>query len=253
MRSLLKKPILEACVDSYVSARAAAKGGADRLELCANLPIGGTTPSRFLFEQIKRDFEIEINVLIRPRFGDFLYSDEETEQICKEIELFRDLGADGVVVGALTARGELDAEKMARFLERTDGMNVTLHRAFDMTRDPFLALETAIKLGCHTILTSGQAPSALKGKELLKELFQRADGRIDMMAGSGVNSGNLRELFDHTGITTYHASAKKTLESGMEYRKAEVSMGLPSMSEYEIWQTDENEIGKCRSILHSLR
>ena len=138
--------LIEGCVDSYVSAMAAAKNGADRLELCANLSIGGTTPSQPLFEQIRRDCAVKINVLIRPRFGDFLYSRQELEEMAEEIERFRDLGANGVVIGVLTPQGELDRERMARLMDRAGGMEVTLHRAFDMTRDPGEALEDAVRL-----------------------------------------------------------------------------------------------------------
>ena len=132
--------LLEACVGSYVSSKAAYQGGADRLELCANLVIGGTTPSRALFLQVQRDFDIKINVMIRPRFGDFLYDDAELEEMCAEIASFRDLGANGVVFGVLTPEGELDEARMARLISCAGNMEVTLHRAFDMTRDPFAAL-----------------------------------------------------------------------------------------------------------------
>ena len=150
----MNHPLIEACVDSHASCMAAARGGADRLELCANLAIGGTTPSPVVFKQVKRDCDVKINVLIRPRFGDFLYSDIEMEEMCEEINAFRVLGANGVVIGALTPEGELDREKMARLMACAGSMDVTLHRAFDMTRDPFAALEAAIELGCRTILTT---------------------------------------------------------------------------------------------------
>ena len=152
----MNKPLIEACVDSYASAMAAARGGADRLELCANLAIGGTTPSLSLFRQVRRDCPVKVNVLIRPRFGDFLYDQAELEEIAEEIDAFRELGANGVVIGVLTPEGALDQAAMARLMERAGDMEVTLHRAFDMTRDPFAALEAAVSLGCRTILTSGQ-------------------------------------------------------------------------------------------------
>lgn len=244
--------LLEACVGSYESCRAACLGGADRLELCANLMIGGTTPSRALFSQVRRDFEIEINVMIRPRFGDFLYDDAELEEMCEEITAFRTLGADGVVFGVLTSDGELDEAAMQRLISCAGKMNVTLHRAFDMTRDPFSALESAVNLGCRTILTSGQAENAVKGSRLLRQLHRRADGRIDIMAGCGVNSGNILRLHEETGITSFHASAKCTLESGMKYRKDSVSMGLPSLSEYQLWKTDEQAVRACAAAVHCL-
>lgn len=249
----MNTPLIEGCVDSYASAVTAFQAGADRLELCANLAIGGTTPSPSLFQQVRRDCPIPINVLIRPRFGDFLYTEPELEEMCGEIQAFRALGANGVVIGILTPEGELDAGQMERMIVQAEDMEVTLHRAFDMTRDPFAALETAVRLGCRTILTSGQAQNAQAGRELLKKLFAQAAGRIHIMAGSGVKSGNIREIFDCTGIRVFHTSGRKgPRDSGMIYRRQTVSMGLPSLSEYEIWQTDLEEFRKCVQIVHSL-
>ena len=249
----MSQPLIEGCVDSFVSALAAVQGGADRLELCANLAIGGTTPSAALFRQIQRSCDIKINILIRPRFGDFLYSEVEMEEMEEEITQFRKLGANGVVIGTLTAQGEIDRARMGRLMDRAGEMEVTLHRAFDMTRDPFSALDTAVELGCRTILTSGQAGSALEGVELLRQLYQRAAGRIAVMAGGGVKRGNIPALYEKTGITAYHTTGRKgPVDSGMVYRKTGVSMGLPSLSEYELWQTDEEEFRSCAEIVHSL-
>ena len=246
-------PLIEGCVDSHASALAAVRGGADRLELCANLSIGGTTPSRALFRQVRRDCPVRINVLIRPRFGDFLYSPAELEEMEEEIDAFRALEADGVVLGVLTPGGELDGGAMARLMARAEGLEVTLHRAFDMTRDPFAALEEAVRLGCGTILTSGQAPSAPEGQALLRELFIRGAGRIDLMAGAGVKRQNILEIHGNTGIRVFHTSARTgAADSGMVYRREGVSMGLPTLSEYEVWRTDEREFRACAEIVHSL-
>jgi len=248
----MNKPLIEACVDSYASCMAAAKGGADRLELCANLAIGGTTPSAAVFKQVKRDCGVKINVLIRPRFGDFLYTEPEMEEMCEEIRMFRDLGANGVVIGTLTPDGELDQEKMRRLMDCAGGIDVTLHRAFDMTRDPYAALEAAIALGCRTILTSGQEKDVVAGKDTLKEIYAKAAGRIDIMAGCGVKKWNIQEIHDHTGIVVFHTTGRKApLDSGMVYRKSTVFMGLPSLSEYEIWQTDEQEFRECAQVVHA--
>jgi len=247
------KYILEACVDSAESAAAAVRGGADRLELCANLIIGGTTPEQALYEKVRELTETRIHVLIRPRYGDFLYTEHEFEIIARSVELYRNLGADGVVVGCLLADGGLDRERMERLRELAGPMHMTLHRAFDMTRDPFAALETAVRLGCTTILTSGQAPSAPAGQDLLQKLFQQAAGRLDLMAGAGVKKDNIRELFTHTGIRVFHTSGRTgPADSGMTYRKETVSMGLPSLSEYELWRTDEDEFRACAELVHSL-
>ena len=248
----MNKPLIEACVDSYASCMAAAKGGADRLELCANLAIGGTTPSAAVFKQVKRDCDVKINVLIRPRFGDFLYTEPEMEEMCEEIKMFRDLGANGVVIGTLTPEGMLDEEKMRRLMDCAGGIDVTLHRAFDMTCDPIASLETAIALGCRTILTSGQEKDAAAGKDTLKAIYAKAAGRIDIMAGCGVKKWNIQEIHDHTGIVVFHTTGRKEpINSGMVYRKSTVFMGLPSLSEYEIWQTDEQEFRECAQIVHS--
>ncbi len=248
----MNKPLIEACVDSYASCMAAAKGGADRLELCANLAIGGTTPSAAVFKQVQRDCDVKINVLIRPRFGDFLYTEPEMEEMCEEIKMFRDLGANGVVIGTLTPDGQLDLEKMRRLMDCAGGIDVTLHRAFDMTRDPYETLEAAVSLGCKTILTSGQEKDVVAGKDTLKGVYAKAAGRIDIMAGCGVKKWNIQEIHDHTGIIVFHTTGRKDpLDSGMVYRKSTVFMGLPSLSEYEVWQTDEQEFRECAQIVHA--
>ena len=249
----MSKPLIEGCVDSYASAMAAAGAGADRLELCANLAIGGTTPSPALFKQVQRDCDVPVNVLIRPRFGDFLYSRPEMEEMCTEIQAFRSLGANGVVIGVLTAEGALDRDNMRRLMDCAGDMEVTLHRAFDMTRDPLAALEDAVALGCRTILTSGQAASAPAGLEVLRALHTRAAGRIDVCAGCGVRKENIQAIYDGAGITSFHTTGRGApLSSGMVYRKAGVSMGLPSLSEYEIWRTDPEEFRACAEIVHGL-
>ena len=170
----------------------------------------------------------------------------------KSIQMFRELGANGVVIGVLTPEGTLDRERMSALMAQAGDMEVTLHRAFDMTRDPYAALETAIELGCTTILTSGQASDVVAGKDILKEVYAKAAGRIDIMAGCGVKKWNIQEIHDHTGIRVFHTTGRKgVLDSGMVYRKSTVSMGLPSLSEYEIWQTDEQEFRECAQIVHA--
>lgn len=215
----MNTPLIEACVDSYASCRAAYRGGADRLELCAHLVIGGTTPSTALFRQVQRDIPVKTNILIRPRFGDFLYSKEELEQMCEEIQMYRELGANGVVIGALTPDGDLDLDAMRRLMNCAGNMDVTLHRAFDMTRDPFAAMEDAIRLGCKTILTSGQQKDPLTGAELLRELFEKADDRIDIMAGCGVKNGTFRRS------TTKPASWSSTRPAARACWTAECATG----------------------------
>ena len=166
----MKDYILETCVDSVESAMAAAEGGADRLELCSNLIIGGATPGPWLFEEIRKRSDIRIHALIRPRFGDFCYTDAEFSMIRNAVKDFRKMGAEGVVVGILKPDGTLNMEQMKELMDAAGDMSVTLHRAFDVCADPIEAMEQAISLGIDTILTSGQKNTCLQGAELLKEL-----------------------------------------------------------------------------------
>lgn len=252
MRKERKNYLLEACVDSVESALAAARGGADRLELCGNLIIGGTTPSPAVFETIRENSDIRIHALIRPRFGDFCYTDYEFEVIRREVRLFRRMGADGVVIGILRPDGTLNLEQMKRLMEEAEGMSVTLHRAFDVCRDPYEALEQVKALGIHTVLTSGQGNTCGEGREVLKNLVQQAGNGLSIMVGSGVNAEVIREMADYTGATAFHMSGKETLESDMEYRREGVCMGLPVASEYVLWRTKEEEIRRARRVLDGL-
>lgn len=239
--------LLECCVDSVESALEAVRGGADRLELCGNLLIGGTTPDRMLFLRVKELVSIPVNVLLRPRFGDFCYTGEEFRILEEDVRWFAAAGADGIVTGVLRPDGTVDESRMERLMKAAAGLPVTFHRAFDVTRDPFEALEACRHLGVTTILTSGQRETALLGKELLRELAQRA-GEITIMAGSGVNAGTLPELLE-TGVEVYHMSAKKVVDSEMTFRKEGVPMGLPMMSEYVIWRCDGDEVARAKEIL----
>lgn len=244
-----KNYILECCVDSVESAINAANGGATRLELCSNLVIGGTTPDVALVKEIRKYTDIRIHALIRPRFGDFCYSRHEMEIMKMQIRALKEAGVEGVVIGILDVDGNLNVEAMQELLQEAEGLSVTLHRAFDMCRDPFEALEQAINLGIDTILTSGQKQSAWDGRELLQQLIEKADGRMDIMAGAGISAQTIAQLIPVTGGTSYHMSGKVTLDSPMRYRKTEVSMGLPSLSEYEIWQTSEGIVKEAKEVL----
>lgn len=241
--------ILEACVDSVESALAAARGGASRLELCGSLVIGGTTPNPWLFQEIRKHTDIRIHVLIRPRFGDFCYTNEEFVLIREAVKEFRKLGAEGVVIGCLKPDGTMNMEQMKILMEEADGMSVTLHRAFDVCADPYETMEQAISLGIDTILTSGQKNVCTLGTDLLRELVEKSAGRIKIQVGSGVNAAVIREIYPKTGATAFHMSGKKTLDSEMKYRKEGVNMGLPSLSEFEVWRTDETAIREARQVL----
>ncbi|MDD2968809.1 MAG: copper homeostasis protein CutC [Lachnospiraceae bacterium] len=247
------KMILEACVDSVESAIAAQSGGADRLELCSDLIIGGTTPSLELYREVRKHVTIPIHILIRPRFGDFLYSDYEFNIMCHNVEAFQRAGAEGIVIGMLNPEGKLDLEKMKELIKNAAGMSVTLHRAFDMSFNLMESLQSAIELGITTILTSGGEESASQGLETLRELQMQASGRIQIMAGAGVNADTILKLHKLTGIFTFHMSGKKVLDSKMIYRNERINMGLPGISEYKIWQTSEAEIRSARNIIDQLQ
>ena len=247
--------ILECCVDSAESALEAAKGGADRLELCAALVIGGISPSLALFEQIRKYSGIPIRVLLRPRFGDFLYTAHEIEIIKREIALFGEAGAEGVVIGCLSEDGDLDMGQMKELVREADGMKVTLHRAFDLCRDPFRTYQEAGELGIDTILTSGQRNSCLEGIGLLRELgeLQKSQMGPKIMAGAGVTPDVIRKFLEQTDVTSYHLSAKRVMDSGMRYRREGVPMGLPAMSEYSVFRTDGQVVEQAKKILEEHR
>lgn len=237
--------ILEACVDSLESALAAERGGATRLELCENLIIGGTTPSPAFFRQIRSEVMIPIHILVRPRFGDFLYSDKEMERMCAEIAELAQAGGEAFVIGALQSNGDLDREAIQKMMAAAKGARFTLHRAFDMCRDMSLALEEAIALGFSSILTSGGRGSACEGANQIAALERASAGRIEILVGAGVNAKTIADLKEKTGARAFHMSGKSVIESRMEYRNEHVSMGLPGFSEYEIYVTDEGEIRRA--------
>lgn len=249
----MSQKILEVCVDSVASAIAAQNGGASRVELCANLIIGGTTPSIALFEEVRKNITIPIHVLIRPRFGDFCYDKWEYEVVKKEVIMFREAGADAIVIGCLTVDGRLDEERMTELIALARPAKVTLHRAFDVCCDPFEALLLSHKLGIDTILTSGQESSSLKGLSLIQELCERArelqGHKVEIMAGAGINSLVIETFLNQTQVTAFHMSGKEVMNSNMIYRKEGVPMGLPGFSEFEIWKTSEKEVRKAVQVL----
>ncbi|MDO5361432.1 MAG: copper homeostasis protein CutC [Eubacteriales bacterium] len=248
----MKDYILEACVDSVESALAAAEGGATRLELCSNLIIGGTTPSPWLFKEIRKHTDIRIHALIRPRFGDFCYTDSEFAIIKQAVADFRELGAEGVVIGVLKPDGTLNMEQMKELMDAAGDMSVTLHRAFDVCVDPYETMEQAIELGIDTILTSGQKNVCTEGAELLRNLVEKSKDRITIQVGSGVGADVIRKMYPLTGAKAYHMSGKVTLDSVMEYRKEGVNMGLPTLSEFEVWRTDAEKIKAAKKVLEEL-
>ncbi len=221
----MKEILLEVCIDSVASAIAAEEGGAQRVELCANLFAGGTTPNYGMIKKIRDLIEIDLNVMIRPRGGDFCYSDLEFEVMKENVIMAKELGVDGVVLGILNPDGSIDMERTKALVELARPMSVTFHRAFDMTVDPHSALEDIISLDIDRLLTSGQETSALLGSDLIAELIQEATGRIIIMPGAGIRERNIDKLIQLTQAQEYHVSARKRVPSRMEYRKQDIFMG----------------------------
>lgn len=246
------KYILECCVDSTESAIIATKAGASRLELCSNLIIGGTTPSLSLFGQIRKQCSTRIHVLIRPRFGDFCYTENEIDIMCDEIRNFKEAGAEGIVIGALNPDGSVNWTAMDRMIEAGKGMWITMHRAFDVCKDPFTELENCIKHGVSCILTSGQENNAIDGTACIKELIEKSKGHIQILIGSGVSASVIEPLYRSTGATAYHMSGKEVLDSAMIYRKDNVYMGLDGLSEYSIWRTKKENVEDAVQVLNRL-
>ena len=248
----MKKYLLEICVDSFESARRASEAGADRLELCGDLLVGGVTPSPFLIEQVVSRIKTPVNVLLRPRFGDFCFTDEEKEVLLKEIAFCAKAGANGVVIGALTPEGDLDVPFLSQCMAAAGDLDVTLHRCFDVCRDPFEALDTACDLGLQTILTSGLSKTAPLGIMKLQKLRKAAADRIHLMAGSGVSAASIEMLHREAGICHFHMSAKRSEPGPMVFRREGVPMGLPMASEFDRQYADSAAIRAARTVLDSL-
>lgn len=236
--------IIEICANSAQSCVEAEAGGAKRVELCAGIPEGGTTPSYGEIRMAQRlTSKIDINVIIRPRGGDFLYTEAEIGSMLLDIELCKQLGVHGVVFGCLTKEGDIDVPLMRRLIETAAPLSVTCHRAFDVCRDPFRAMEKLIDLGCDRILTSGQQSDAVKGIPMIKQLVERADDRIIIMPGCGVREENIALIEQETGAKEFHTSARSVLYSRMEYRNEQVPMGSNVVtSEFETVQTDREKV-----------
>lgn len=212
---------LEICAADIHSVLAAKRAGADRVELCSALEIGGLTPSEGLIRAAVSS-GIAVNVLIRPRPGDFLYSEAEIEVMERDVERAAEIGVNGVVIGALRRDGTIDLDVCRRLIAKAGGVEVTFHRAIDRCRDMEEGIEAIIKLGCARVLTSGGRPSALEGAEMIKRMVDRAGERLVVMAGSGVTSENVLEIVERTGVREVHASAKGVVESGMVYRNSQM-------------------------------
>lgn len=246
------KKILEVCVDSLASARAAAEGGADRLELCSALAVGGLSPYLELLEQIKRSYDLPVRCLMRPRAGDFLYTKEEIELLCAQMGNLCAAGADGFVLGALTPEGDLDEAAVCRMLETCQGKPVTLHRCIDVARDPEQVYRRAAALGLDTVLTSGAAASCQEGTSTLARLLALRDemNGPEVLIGAGVNAAVIARLRTQLpGSRAFHMSGKMLVESGIQFRRQGVPMGLPGLDEWHIQQTDVRAVQAARAAL----
>jgi copper homeostasis protein len=217
----------EVCVDTVAGAVAAQEAGADRIELCAALGVGGLTPSAGLIEQTLAATDLPVHVLIRPRDGDFSYDRYEVSTMLRDVALAARSGAHGVVVGALTVDGEVDVETCERLVGAAAGLSVTFHRAFDLAREPVPALEVVVGLGAHRLLTSGQEATALDGAALIAGLVRAAGDRLVVMAGGGITAANVALLRDRTGVSEVHFSARATVDSAARYRNPRVGLSTP--------------------------
>lgn len=242
---------LEICVDSVAGAMAAERGGADRVELCDNLLEGGTTPSGGAIKLARQNLRIGLQIIIRPRGGDFLYTDLELAVMHEDVRLAKALGADGVVVGCLTPAGDIDVPRTAAFIAMARPLNVTFHRAFDMCRDPRQALEDLVTLGIDRVLTSGQEASVLEGLDLICALEKQAAGRIIVMPGGGLTPRNIRKIVDLSRVTEVHLSARASVESGMQHRNSRCFMGGALRPPEFTWKST-NEAA-VRSVVCALR
>ena len=239
----------EVCANSVQSAIAAQQGGAHRVELCASIPEGGTTPSYGDIMLAKESIDIKLHVIIRPRGGDFLYSSLERKIMLKDIEIARLLGADGLVFGCLNRQGKVDVPLLKELVDASCGLSTTFHRAFDRCKDPKQALEDIIDAGCDRILTSGQEATAEKGIPLLAELIKQASGRVIIMPGCGINENNIRRIVENTGAVELHFSAKEKVASAMEYRKDSLLLGNDFANEYSTAVTTPENVAKTIKAL----
>lgn len=239
----------ELCTYSVDACRIGAKLGVDRVELCASPAEGGVTPSLATIERVAEIKGLDVSVMIRPRGGDFLYSDDEFQTMLRDIEHARKAGATGVVFGILTADGKVDIERTHALVEAAGDMETTFHRAVDMTEDYIAAVEAVIEAGCKRILTSGGYDKAIEGKENIARAVEISRGRIEIMAGSGVVAANAKELID-LGVDALHFSAKTMVAGGMQYRNPRISMGGSSaVDEFAIRTVDIDEVVEILKLI----
>lgn len=237
------RKVIEVCLDSVESIMAAEKGGADRVELCSDLFEGGLSPSIGMVRVAKRLTHIPINAMVRPRGGDFCYSDVEFEVMCAEVEAFKAEGVNAIVFGILTPDGDVDMDRSRRIVELARPLAVTFHRAFDMTRDLSKSLEDLVSLGIERVLTSGGEASVAEGADTLKALIEQAGDRIVVMPGCGIKERNFRKLDSIIGAREYHMSLNASHDSRMRFHPGHIYMGgMLRQSEFTLSCTDEERV-----------
>lgn len=247
-------PQLEICCFSLQSALNAQEGGANRIELCDNMFEGGTTPSFGLMKQVREKLTIDVNVIIRPRGGDFLYTSDEFSIMENDILKCKEIGVDGVVFGILLENGEIDRKRALELVKLANPMSVTFHRAIDMSNNLLLALKALIEIGVDRVLTSGGKQTAWKGKDMIRDMVNSSNGLIKIMAGSGVNENNIVKLCDYTNAHEFHFSAKQLIKGRMKYKNPEINMGgLKGIPEYDYYEADINKIKRVTQILNYIR
>ena len=247
---MVDRPIIEICLESVESVIAAEKGGADRVELCSDLFEGGLTPTIGTVKTALKKSNIKINAMIRPRGGDFCYSDEEFEVMKEDIKAFKETGINGIVFGILTPEGDVDVKRSKEIIELARPLAVTFHRAFDMTRDPYKSLEELIKLGVDRVLTSGQEATVPEGADLLEDLVQIAGDRIIVMPGCGITERNFPKLRDKIKAKEYHIYLPYETTSKMKFHPGHIYMGgLLRQSEFTITHTSSSRVSDVMGTL----
>jgi len=240
------KYLIEVATSDFLTTKSAVEGGADRIELCANLAEGGTTPSYAHIKKCREAFDIALFPIIRPRGGDFLYTKDEFEIMKNDIKLCKELGCEGIVIGLLNMDGTIDMTRASELIELAYPLEVTFHRAFDRCKDPFAALEELIEIGCQRILTSGQKPTVSEGVDLIAELNKKADDRIIILPGSGVRKDNIKMLAEKTGCIEFHSSLRGKTKSPMQFIHPAFADSAESYSNNEI---SPDEVRALRNAL----
>lgn len=245
---------LEVCIDNLESLENAEQGGATRIELCSSLALGGLTPNFGFMKTAAQRTNVSIYAMIRPRQGDFLYSKSDIESMLIDIESAADANLQGVVFGALDQDGNLDAKVTQKLISKAQslGLGTTFHRAIDQCQKPITAIEQLVDMGCERVLTSGLASAAVNGVEMLQQMVKISNSKLAIMAGAGVNAGNIKHIYDATGIEEFHMSGKSTRKSAMNYVSDQAKMGTNSVDDFLIPATDVNAIYEAKQVISQI-